>query len=152
MFKIVRVKREVSAPNLNNLLLIVAIFGSSIIGTVVATYPSFFLFNPLESSDAWRVVTLTLTSIGWVTLFIGPLVALALNALGKPRAVRVLPWVALAWPVALIINHLALLIQTHKLFLGYLLVYPVFMITDILLPVVYVAIFFHLKRSREISL
>jgi hypothetical protein len=152
MLKIVRVKREASAPNLNNLLLIVAIFGSSIIGTVVATYPSFFLFNPLESMDAWRVITLTLTSVGWLTLFFGPLLVLALNALGKSRAVRFLPWVALAWPVALIINHLALLIQTHKLFLGYLFVYPVFMITDILLPLVYLAIYSYLKRSREISL
>jgi hypothetical protein len=149
MLKIVRVKREASAPNVNNLLLMFAMFGSATVACVVATYPSFFLFNPLESTDAWRVVTLSLTSVGWLTLFFGPLAILTLNALGKSGAVRFLPLVALAWPVSLIINHLALLVQTNKLFLGYLFVYPIFIITDIALPIMYLLIARFLKHKKH---
>lgn len=154
MFKIVRVERQKKAtamPQLGNLLLGFAALSTAILIAVVATYPEFFLFNPFDSGDWVRSVCLTLTSLGWLTLAVGPLVILALNASGKDSAIRFLPWVALAWPAALVINHVALLIQTHKLYVGYLAVYPIFIITDICLPLAYLAVASYVKRTRSFS-
>ncbi len=149
MFKIVRVHREKAEPSLNLVLLAVGILGTLIFATTILTYQDFFLFNPLESADSTRRIFLLLTTVGWVTSLIGPLVVLALNALGKPKATELLVWFALAWPVSLIINHLALLIQTHKLFLGYLGVYPIFIVTDIALPILYVLIARYLNHKKH---
>ena len=149
MFKIVRVHREKAEPSLNLLLLAVGVLGTLTFTTTILTYQDFFLFNPLESVDSTRRIFLLLTTVGWVTSLIGPLVVLALNALGKPKTTELLVWFALAWPVSLIINHLALLIQTHKLFLGYLGVYPIFIVTDIALPILYVLIARYLNHKKH---
>ncbi len=149
MFKIVRVSREKAEPNLNLLFLAVGVLGTLTFTTTILSYQDFFLFNPLESTDPTRRVFLFLTTVGWVTSLIGPLAVLILNAFGKPKAVHLLPWLALAWPVSLIINHLALLIQTHKVFLGYLGVYPIFIVTDIALPILYVLIARYLNHKKH---
>ena len=149
MLKIVRVSREKAEPNLNLLFLAVGVLGTLTFATTILSYQDFFLFNPLESTDPTRRVFLFLTTVGWVTSLIGPLAVLILNALGKPKAVQLLPWLALAWPVSLIINHLALLIQTHKVFLGYLGVYPIFIVTDIALPILYVLIARYLNHKKH---
>ncbi len=149
MFKIVRVSREKAEPNLNLLFLAVGVLGTLTFATTILSYQDFFLFNPLESTDPTRRVFLFLTTVGWVTSLVGPLAVLILNALGQPKAVHLLPWLALAWPVSLIINHLALLIQTHKVFLGYLGVYPIFIVTDIALPILYVLIARYLNHKKH---
>ncbi len=149
MFKIVRVRREKAEPNLNLLLLAVGVLGTLTFTTAILTYQEFFLFNPLESADSTRRIFLLLTTVGWVTSLVGPVAVLSLNALGKSKATELLVWFALAWPVSLIINHLALLIQTHKLFLGYLGVYPIFIVTDIALPILYVLIARYLNHKKH---
>lgn len=149
MFKIVRVRREKAEPNLNLLLLAVGVLGTLTFTTTILTYQDFFLFNPLESADSTRRIFLLLTTVGWVTSLVGPVAVLSLNALGKSKATELLVWFALAWPVSLIINHLALLIQTHKLFLGYLGVYPIFIVTDIALPILYVLIARYLNHKKH---
>ena len=149
MLKIVRVTRQKAEPNLNLLLLAVGFVGTLTFVVTILSYRDFFLFNPLESADSTRRIFLFLTTVGWVTSLLGPIAVLSLNALGKSRAVHLLPWFGLAWPVSLIINHLALLIQTHKLFLGYLTVYPVFIVTDIALPVLYVLIARYLNHKKH---
>lgn len=149
MFKIVRVHREKAEPNLNLLFLAVGVLGTLTFAMTILSYQDFFLFNPLESADPARRIFLLLTTVGWVTSLVGPIAVLALNALGKPKATELLVWFALAWPVSLIINHLALLIQTHKLFLGYLGVYPIFIVTDIALPILYVLIARYLNHKKH---
>jgi hypothetical protein len=87
--------------------------------------------------------------LGWISSLLGPVVVLLLNALGKSKPLKALDLFALAWPVSLIINHLALLIETHKLFVGYLTVYPIFIVTDIALPVMYVLMARYLNRKKH---
>lgn len=140
MFKIVRVQREKNEPRLTSLLLGAGALGTLTFGATILTYNDFFLFNPLDSTDPIRKFFLVLTTMGWTISLLGPILVLLFNALGKSGAIRVLPWVALAWPVSLILNHSALLIQTHKLYLGYLGVYPIFIVTDIALPLFYLAV------------
>lgn len=140
MFKIVRVHREKRAPQLSRLLVAAGLLGTLVFLTTIITYSDFFIFNPLESSDPIRRFFLVITTIGWVTSLLGPISILVLNAVGKTHALRALTWVALAWPASLVLNHLSLLIQTHKLYVGYLAVYPSFIVTDIALPLFYVLV------------
>lgn len=151
MLKVVRVKKAQSAPSLPNLLFSFSLFTAALMIAVIATYPAFFLFNPFASIDGWRMLFLTLTSLGWLTAIVGPIVVTGLFARGKVNALRYLPYVALAWPAALIVNHISLVIQTHKLYTGYLFVYPIFLITDIALPLLYVAISTYMNHHHGVS-
>lgn len=121
------------------------IFVSALFWLVVATYPSFFFFNPFAESDPLRASVLTLSTVGWVLIATGPAVLFSLYALGHARVLRLLPIVALTWPIALVINHLTLFIQKADWFTGYLLDYPVFIATDILLPVLLIAVWAELR-------
>jgi hypothetical protein len=121
------------------------IFVSALFWLVVATYPSFFFFNPFAETDPLRASVLTLSTLGWVLIATGPAVLFTLYALGHARALRLLPIVALTWPLALIINHVTLFVQKGDWFTGYLLDYPVFIATDILLPVLLIAVWAELR-------
>ena len=123
------------------------IFVSALFWLVVATYPSFFFFNPFAETDALRATMLTLTTIGWVLISTGTVVLFALYAMGHARALRLLPIVALAWPISLLINQVTLFIQKGEWFTGYLLDYPVFIATDILLPVLLIAVWTELRPA-----
>jgi hypothetical protein len=67
--------------------------------------------------------------------------------MGHARALRLLPIVALTWPVSLLINHVTLFIQKGQWFTGYLLDYPIFIATDILLPVLLIAVWAELRPA-----
>ncbi len=146
MFKVVRVKSSETPPSATSLLVGLSLFSAGLFIAVIATYPSFFLFNPFASNDGWRSICLFLTSIGWLSAIVGPIVIMTLIHNGKDSALKFLPWIALAWPASLVINHLSLLLQTQKLYIGYLVVYPIFLVTDVALPILYLAIYRYMKH------
>jgi hypothetical protein len=123
------------------------IFVSALFWLVVATYPTFFFFNPFGETDALRATVLTVSTIGWILISTGPAILFGLYALGKTRALRIMPLVALTWPIALIVNHVTLFIQKGDWFTGYLLDYPVFVATDILLPVLLIVVWAELRPA-----
>lgn len=121
------------------------IFTSSLFLLVVATYPSFFFFNPFENGDPIRSTVLSISTLGWIQILVGPAVIFTLYAVGFPKLLRALPYVATFWPASLILNHISLFIQEGRWFTGYLLDYPIFIATDILLPVLLVAVWFEMR-------
>lgn len=123
------------------------IFVSALFWLVVATYPTFFFFNPFAEKDALRAIMLTLTTVGWLLISTGTVVVFVLYALGNAQALRLLPIFALAWPISLLINHVTLFLQNGQWFTGYLLDYPVFIATDILLPILLVAVWTELRPA-----
>ena len=123
------------------------IFVGVLFWLVVATYPSFFLFNPLLETDQLRVITLSITTIGWVLISTAPTLILLSFAAGYSKPLSFLPLVALLWPVSLLVNHVVLYVQEGQWFTGYLLDYPIFLATDILLPVLLIAVWLELRRS-----
>lgn len=129
---------------------VVATFGlfvSALFWLVVATYPSFFFFNPFAEKDSLRSLMLTISTIGWILIAIGPAILFGLFAIGYSRALRLLPIAALLWPTSLFINHISLAIQNGKWYTGYLLDYPIFVATDILLPVLLMAVWAELRPA-----
>jgi hypothetical protein len=149
MFNFSLRNREKSEPNLHELMLAFGVLGTLTFIATILSYQDFFLFNPLDTEDPVRRFFLFLTTVGWITSLVGPITLLTLNALGKHRAIDFLSWAALAWPVSLILNHSALLIESRKLFIGYLAVYPIFIITDIALPIMYLLIARFLKHKKH---
>lgn len=129
---------------------VVATFGafvSALFWLVVATYPTFFLFNPLAEPDALRATLLTITTVGWVSISSAPIAIFVLFAFGKVNALKLLPWAALIWPASLLVNHIALFIQKGAWYTGYLVDYPIFIATDILLPILLMAVWVELRPA-----
>jgi hypothetical protein len=120
---------------------------SALFWLVVATYPTFFFFNPFAEKDSLRATLLAISTVGWLLISIGPALLFSLYALGYSRALRLLPIAALVWPASLLVNHISLAIQKGQWYTGYLLDYPIFVATDILLPVLLMAVWAELRPA-----
>jgi hypothetical protein len=113
----------------------IGVFISLFISTVVLTFPRFFLFNPLAEGDGLRAFELSLSSIGWIVLLVGPSVILLRYAAGYSNLISYLPFVGLLWPFSLILSHVTLYLQNGLWYTGYLIQYPIFLMTDVVLPI-----------------
>lgn len=138
-------QQELKSKTLRYLLVTFGVFTSAFFWLVVATFPSFFLFNPLANSSPARAILLTAMMLAWLLLSCGPVVIFGAMAAGNFRLVKFLPLVALCWPVLLIVNHLSLAIVEHRWYTGYLIQFPIFVATDILLPLLLVAVWLELR-------
>jgi hypothetical protein len=113
----------------------VGVFISLFVATIVLSFPRFFLFNPLAEGDPVRAAELSLSSFAWVLLLVGPSVILLRYAAGYSNLISFLPFVGLLWPASLILSHVTLYLQNGLWYTGYLIQYPVFIVTDIVLPI-----------------
>jgi hypothetical protein len=113
----------------------IGVFISLLVATVVLTFPRFFLFNPLAEGDGLRAFELSVSSFAWVLLLFGPSVILVRYAAGHSNLISFLPFVGMLWPLSLILSHVTLYLQKGLWYTGYLIQYPIFMITDIILPI-----------------
>ena len=110
---------------------------------VIFTYTEFFWFQPWESSGIVRQLSLWLCLIGWIIASLGtPLELFAISA-GSKLALNLVPVTVLWWPLSVIISQIVVYSETGESYLGYLFNYPIFIITDIALPV-----FLLIKWSR----
>lgn len=121
------------------------LFTSAVFLLIVATFPAFFLFNPSAQTDGLRLIILIFSTLAWVTIALGPAVVFVLVALGRQRAIRALPYIALFWPIMLVINHAQLAISTGNAYLDYLINFPVFIITDVLTPLLLMVLWFEFR-------
>ena len=136
---------QIRTSTIRALLVTAGVFFTGTFWLVVATYPSFFLFNPFAYDNPARAALLTGLIIGWVLLANAPAVIFGFFAMGHMRIVSLLPVVALLWPALLIVNHVSLAIVEGKWYTGYLLDYPIFFVTDLLLPAILLAIWYELR-------
>ena len=51
------------------------------------------------------------------------------------RALRYIPITALWWPISVLISQVVVYSETGESYLSYLIIYPVFILTDIAIPV-----------------
>ena len=112
---------------------------------IVATYPSFFLFDPSKQTDSVRFLILIASTIAWLLIALGPAVVFTLVALGRQKTIHLLPFIALAWPLMIAVNHLHLWVTTGQSHLGYLIQFPVFAITDLLTPLLLVILYLEFR-------
>lgn len=134
-----------SKPALRSAFIAFSIFLLVFYWMVVATYPEFFIFNPFEESWIPRQITLLISLVGWLVISIAPTAILVSYALGHSGGIRYLPLVALGWPGSVVINQLLLFARDGVWYLDYLINFPIFIVTDIVLPALLIALYFDLQ-------
>ena len=114
--------------------------------SVIFTYTDFFWFQPWESEEFVRQITLWLCLIGWlIAAIFSPLALFAVSA-GYTKALKFIPVTALWWPASVLISQVVVYSETGESYLGYLFLYPVFILTDIAIPVFLI---FQWSKIRE---
>jgi len=114
--------------------------------SVIFTYTDFFWFQPWESEEFVRQITLWLCLISWlIAAIFSPLALFAVSA-GYTKALKFIPVTALWWPASVLISQVVVYSETGESYLGYLLLYPVFILTDIAIPVFLI---FQWSKIRE---
>jgi hypothetical protein len=104
----------------------------------ILTFPTFFFLNPFSNSlSVFLTVAQIATVVGWIVILVVPPVLVALRKrLGKYFTVY-LSIAALVWPAALLIVRFAVLSLTGDPAINYLFNYPIFIFSDIVVPVIY---------------
>lgn len=134
-----------SRPALRSAFISFAVFLAVFYWLVVATYPEFFIFNPFDESWPIRQVTLLLSLLGWLVISVAPAAILISYALGKPEGLKLLPAVALGWPISVGLNQVVLFIRDGVWYWDYLINHPIFIATDIVLPALLIALYYDLR-------
>jgi hypothetical protein len=139
----------VKVKRLKRLDYIVGLLGVMIMFTfwlVVATFPSFYFFNPLGQTNTLRRFELILSTIGWIGVStIAPLLLFAF-ASGLRGARHFLPIAGLFYPVSLAISQITSYVETGSAYLSYLRNFPIFFLTDLILPILILFIWHDLKE------
>ena len=118
---------------------------------IVATLPDFFFINPSGSSSQLRRAELILSTLGWVLMSTVAPVALMLYSSGFHNARKVLPYTALVWPVSLIISQVTVYILDGTFYFDYLMKFPIFFYTDLILPIFILIIWHDLREEDEVK-
>jgi hypothetical protein len=129
----------------------IGVFMTFLVLLVVMTFPGFFLFNAIDETNPIRAMQLMFSSLAWVVHAISPSVILVGFALGKTQLLKYLPVASLLWPISIAINQITLFVMDGIWYGGYLIQYPVFIMTDILMPVFLIFIweFLRPRKSHE---
>ena len=99
---------------------------------VVATYPQYFFFNPYFYGFTVLGVFQTVSSAGWVLLVLSPIIFAASKSSEKRRLLTAVS--LLVWPTSVVLIRVFLFASTGDPGWQYLIVYPVFLVSDILAP------------------
>lgn len=114
---------------------------------MILTYQEFFLFDPTAGESLARDISLWICLIGWIcATFFSPLSILAV-AKGSKNALRLMPYLVLLWPVSILIAQITVYAETGVAYIDYLFNYPVFVITDIALPIFLMVKWNNVRRS-----
>ena len=114
---------------------------------IIATLPDFFFVNPTGEATQLRRAELILSTIGWVLSSTVAPILLFLYASGFHRARNFLPITALLWPISLFISQSTMYILDGTFYLDYLLNYPIFIYTDLVLPIFIMVVWWDLREN-----
>ncbi len=117
---------------------------------IVATLPDFFFINPVGVNSEIRRAELVLSTIGWLLLSTGAPLCLFLYSAGIHKARKFLPITALWWPISLAISQVTIYILDGSFYLDYLINYPIFIYTDIVLPIFILFLWHDLRDAKPL--
>ena len=104
----------------------------------ILTFPTFFFLNPFSNSlSDLLTVAQVATVVGWILLLLAPPVLVALRERVGKNFTLYLSIAALVWPASLLLVRFAVLALTGDPAINYLFNYPIFMFSDILVPILY---------------
>ena len=102
--------------------------------SVIATFPTFFIFNPLQFGVTMISLLQVGSTIAWIVLLFSPVFILHLKHVSKKRAI-IQSSLVLFWPVMVMLIRVFLLVSIGDPGISYLLTSPVFAVTDFILPI-----------------
>lgn len=111
------------------------------------TFPSFFFFNPLNEPDLIRRIELSISTFGWISLSTLVPLTLFIFAEGVRKVKNLVLILGLIYPLSLIASQFTVYLQTGSTYLQYLLDFPIFIFTDIILPILVIFIWVDLKEK-----
>lgn len=115
---------------------------------VIISHSWAFFPDPSTSATVLRSLELGFSTVAWVLLLVGPISILFAFRAGDDFVLNYLPYAALAWPASILVIQLSLRAQTGAWYFGYLVDTPVFLITDVLAPALYVYLWKQLEAWR----
>ncbi len=115
---------------------------------VAATFPGFFFINPFDQASGLRIAALIVTMLGWISIaLVAPLLLMLFGA-RKYKAIDYLPLAAIAWPLSILFSQLTVIIETGVGYWSYLIDYPIFVATDVLIPIGLIALSIRMRMEH----
>lgn len=114
---------------------------------IISTLPDFFFIDPSGAASEIRRAELVLSTLGWVLISTGAPILLFCYSAGLRGARRFLPITALWWPVSLLISQVTVYILDGAFYFNYLINYPIFIFTDVVLPVFVMMLWYDLREE-----
>lgn len=135
---------------LDYIIKLLAVFIFIVFWLVVITFPSFFFFNPLHEPEMTRRVELVISTFGWICLSTLVPLILFIFAEGMRWTRHLVLILALIYPLSLIASQITIYMTTGSPYLKYLTDFPIFIFTDIILPIIVVFIWHDLKEKTPL--
>lgn len=117
----------------------------SIYWLLIFTYSEFYFVNPFLESSPVRVLSLSLTILGWIAISTLAPVTLLLFGMGKYKAIDFLPIAAAVWPLSIVFSQIVVFLETGAGYWSYLIETPIFLATDFIVPMALVALWLRLR-------
>lgn len=115
---------------------------------VIATYSNLYFINPFEQSDPIKMLSISLLVLGWISIStVAPIVLFQFGA-GQHRLIALLPYSVLIWPASIAFSQLVNIAQTGQNYLGYLFATPIFLITDMVIPIALFSLWLRLRMHH----
>ncbi len=141
-----------SKPYLTRLDYVTAVIGCLILSSfwlIIATFPKFFFVNPTNQLDQLRRFELVFSTIGWISISTLAPIVLFLYSRGFHKVIKILPFTGLLWPISLITAQITSYVQVGDFYLEYLTQFPIFVYSDIILPILILLIWVDLKMAHS---
>jgi hypothetical protein len=119
---------------------------------IVATLPDFFFINPQGEGSEIRRAEVVLSTIGWILISTAAPICLFLYSAGFHNARKFLPVTALWWPISLAISQVTVYIMDGAFYLDYLIKFPIFIYTDIVLPIFVLFLWHDLREDKPVEI
>ena len=116
---------------------------------VYLSYPEFFTWNPANSANLVFGWLQYISSFAWFSAALGPLAFWISGSEFSQRKSLAYLVSALFWPAALVALHIYLFFSSGNAGLAYLVNYPIFVLTDIIFPVIYVQLWRTFATKRK---
>jgi len=108
----------------------------------------FFFINPFDQASGLRIAALIVTMLGWISIaLVAPLLLMLFGA-RKYKAIDYLPFAAIAWPLSILFSQLTVIIETGVGYWSYLIDYPIFVATDVLIPIGLIALSIRMRMEH----
>ena len=105
---------------------------------VIATFPNFFFFNPLETTDPVFRVEQVISTLAWIVYATLPLLFAWVRTINSKSTQPLFLAAVGLWPLAILIIQVTMAVRGYG-FYSYLSTYPILGFTDLIAPLAFIA-------------